>query len=180
MGWAWAISQLTPTYPLPSTLSHGWFPLGSSQLPPPSPTLAFQLCLALAQRGRRRHTDGHTDGQRATQGCLPTPAPCWHRAWARQLHTHTLTHTQMCILIQNYPSIKLSHIYTCRVDVRADTRCCTCCYVYMWGIFLRHTVSLPHTAALPVTHRCLRAYLQLLLNMCSPDISVHIHHDKHT
>lgn len=46
--------------------------------------------------------------------------------------------------------------------------------------FFRHAVSLPHTAALPVTHRCLRAYLQLFLNMCSPDISLHIHHDKHT
>lgn len=95
-------SQPAPpsSYPLPSTLSHGLFPLA------PTP----RLCAALARIGRRRHTDGRADGQRAMQGCLPTPAPCWHGAWA-WLHAHTNTDVDLTQIYLSHFT-ELSHIQT--------------------------------------------------------------------
>lgn len=58
-----------PAVPLPPALFFLPWLIPFRPLSPP------HLCVALARRGRRRHTDGHADGQRATQGCLPTPAP---------------------------------------------------------------------------------------------------------
>lgn len=144
----------------------------------PSHPLAPQLCLALAQRWRRRHTDGDTDGQLAMQGCLPTPAPYWHRVRARRPHcVHVHTNTDVH-LTRNYLSqfIEHHHIQTRRKHVCAST---------IHAIAAIHTDALAcdnsfyfykHECCLPPTLCCLAcqsqmftAYLQLCLNMCSAD-----------
>lgn len=146
-------------YPLPSSLSHGWFPLGPSHpFPPPSHPLALRLCVALAQRGRRRHTDGHADGQRAMQGCLSTPAPCWHRARARRprsahTNTHTLTNTQMCIWCRII-SLNLLNFPTYRLSCTGST----------------HVQTLPRAALHATAHAC---YSSLKKNAVSPPTLCH-------
>lgn len=169
-------------YPLPSTLSHGWFPLGSSQPPLPNPGFP-----ALSGIGTERAQAAHRRPHRwATGNAGMPPHTCSLLAQGlgqttthTPTHTHTDTHTHRCAfdselsLYQTFPHIDLQGGCTWKYSVKLLIR------LYVRHFF-RHAVSLPHTAALPVTHRCLRAYLQLFLNMCSPDISVHIHHDKHT
>lgn len=168
-------------YPLPSTLSHGWFPLGN----PPTTSKKKQKKTWLPSSVWHWHREGAGGTQTATQmgnGQRRDASPHLLLAGTGlglDNYTHTYTHAQMCIWFR---IISLSDFPAYRLE-------CTWKYslkllymlIYLHVMhFFRHAVFLPHTAALPVTHRCLHAYLQLFVNMCSLDISLHIHHDKHT
>lgn len=56
------------------------------------------------------------------------------------------------------------------------TNCYRCCTRMCFN--KRTPYSLPHRATQPVSHRCLHAYLQLWLNMCSPE-NFFAHNHKH-
>lgn len=147
----------------------------SPLLTPLSP-LAPRLCVALAQRGRRRHTDGHADGHWAMQGCLPTPAPCWHRARARRphcAHAHSLTLKHRCA---SDAELSLSIYWTFpHIDLQGI---CTCKYSHEWLYMLMHL----HVTSfffffkkrfLPPTLCCSACHSQMFTRL-SPTVPQHV------
>ena len=153
----------------PALLSLPWLiPFRPSS--PPSHPPAPRLCVALAQRGRRRHTDGHADGQRGNAGLPPHTCSLLAQGLGQaatqhthtHTHTHTNTHTHRCAsnteLSLSIYWTSFPHIDTQTGAARADppTRRSTC-WCTRTCFNKRPAFSLLHAAAQPVSHRCLHA-----------------------